>query len=179
MSREDVKCRHCPKSLGAHATRWRGHIFEPARAEAPQGETCAECDGDGIVPCPKCRPAAQPAPARDEAPQGEVQGLPAHLRDDAPFVRCSGCGRKTWTPSDRGSICGMPQPDGRTCTGRFPSAAQPETGGCEARVLDAYDVILSARNSLSAGTPAAIIMEFDRGLALLADAIAARRRSGT
>lgn len=63
----------------------------------------------------------------------------------------------------------------------FPSfpAAQPETGGCEARVLDAYDVILSARNSLSAGTPAAIIMEFDRGLALLADAIAARRRSGT
>ena len=42
----------------------------------------------------------------------------AHLRDDAPYVVCSGCGRKSWG-GDAGSRCGMPQPDGAPCEGVF------------------------------------------------------------
>jgi chromosome segregation ATPase len=43
--------------------------------------------------------------------------LPSHLRDDAPYLVCSGCGRKSWALQDR--ECGMPQPDGTRCLGVF------------------------------------------------------------
>ena len=52
-------------------------------------------------------------------PERPVHTFPAHLRDDAPSRRCSVCGRRTWSPSAFGSPCGMPQPAGDLCTGRF------------------------------------------------------------
>jgi hypothetical protein len=45
--------------------------------------------------------------------------LPEHLRDDAPYQVCSGCGRKTWSKSEFGQICSMPQPDNIICLGMF------------------------------------------------------------
>lgn len=42
----------------------------------------------------------------------------AHLREDAPYDVCSGCGRKSWAEVE-GSVCGMPQPDGSVCDGVF------------------------------------------------------------
>lgn len=44
---------------------------------------------------------------------------PAHLRDDAPSQRCSGCGRKTWAVGQFGMQCLMTQPDGSECSGAF------------------------------------------------------------
>lgn len=44
---------------------------------------------------------------------------PAHLRDDAPSQQCGRCGRYTWSPSEFGTECRMPQPDGYPCGGRF------------------------------------------------------------
>jgi hypothetical protein len=37
------------------------------------------------------------------------------------LARCSACGRKTWEPLEVGAVCGMPQPNGTSCTGRFAS----------------------------------------------------------
>lgn len=51
--------------------------------------------------------------------------LPAHLRDDAPYAVCSGCGRKSWGGSEAGSRCGMTQPDGSSCDGSL----RPEQEG--------------------------------------------------
>jgi len=36
-----------------------------------------------------------------------------------PLSSCSACGRKTWDPLEVGAVCGMPQPSGTSCTGRF------------------------------------------------------------
>jgi hypothetical protein len=43
----------------------------------------------------------------------------AHLRDDAPYVVCSACGRKSWGGDAAGSRCGMTQPSGASCDGVF------------------------------------------------------------
>lgn len=43
----------------------------------------------------------------------------AHLRDDAPYAVCSGCGRKSWAGKGAGATCGMPQPNGELCEGVF------------------------------------------------------------
>lgn len=48
--------------------------------------------------------------------------LPAHLRDDAPFLVCSRCGRKSWGGDSAGKPCGMSQPDGSLCRGTFTEA---------------------------------------------------------
>ena len=56
----------------------------------------------------------------DEATYREDQSSwPAHLRDDAPQARCSGCQRYTVAVSEFGQTCGMPQPNGSRCAGRF------------------------------------------------------------
>lgn len=54
-------------------------------------------------------------------PIADFLALPenAHLRDDAPFVVCSACGRKSWGGSPAGSTCGMTQPSGASCSGIF------------------------------------------------------------
>lgn len=44
---------------------------------------------------------------------------PVHLRDHSPHQRCGGCGRYTWAPDQFGQECGMPQPRGPRCAGRF------------------------------------------------------------
>ena len=44
---------------------------------------------------------------------------PAHLADISPVQSCDRCGRKTWTQTAFGSECGMPQPTGERCPGRF------------------------------------------------------------
>lgn len=46
-------------------------------------------------------------------------GPPEHLADIAPSRQCDRCGRKTWTRTAFGTECGMPQPDGERCAGRF------------------------------------------------------------
>lgn len=54
-------------------------------------------------------------------PIADFLALPenAHLRDDAPYVKCSACGRKSWGGNVAGSVCGMTQPNGTTCVGIF------------------------------------------------------------
>jgi hypothetical protein len=54
---------------------------------------------------------------------------PAHLRDDAPYLVCSKCGRYSWG-SEPGQLCDMPQPDGSKCPGRF---VEPEALLSEAK----------------------------------------------
>lgn len=39
-------------------------------------------------------------------------------RDEAYQV-CDKCGRKTWAQSEFGAVCGMTQPSGEKCAGRF------------------------------------------------------------
>jgi hypothetical protein len=48
---------------------------------------------------------------------GVMEALPAHLRDDAPNLKCDSCGRKSWDVAERGHFCNMPQPGGRVCSG--------------------------------------------------------------
>lgn len=43
------------------------------------------------------------------------------------YERCSECGRKTWSQSDLGTTCGMPQPNGERCKGIF-STPGPSCG---------------------------------------------------
>lgn len=51
-------------------------------------------------------------------PQNSLTGMPEHLKDDAPFLVCSKCQRKSW--SDRiNSYCRMPQMNGTVCDGVF------------------------------------------------------------
>jgi len=48
----------------------------------------------------------------------EGDDIPPHLRDDASYLVCSGCGRKSFG----GRLyekCGMSQPDGSKCKGMF------------------------------------------------------------
>lgn len=45
--------------------------------------------------------------------------LPPHLRDDAPYLVCSKCGRHSWDTEDVEHICRMLQPDDTRCDGRF------------------------------------------------------------
>lgn len=51
----------------------------------------------------------------------------AHLRDDAPSVVCSGCGRHSWGGSAAGTSCEMPQPDGSRCSGVFGLPVDPSS----------------------------------------------------
>lgn len=65
-----------------------------------------------------------PAELLTRAPQPMTltgQDLKAFMNQEH-LARCSACGRKTWAPADLGTVCGMPQPNGATCTGRFPLA---------------------------------------------------------
>lgn len=39
-----------------------------------------------------------------------------YLKDDASFLQCSACGRKSWG-GEVNSTCGMRQPNGLSCSG--------------------------------------------------------------
>jgi hypothetical protein len=59
-----------------------------------------------------------------EAQQGDVLNDDVHQRleelfNDDVYQRCSKCGRKTWARRQFNDVCGMTQPDGSKCTGRF------------------------------------------------------------
>jgi hypothetical protein len=43
--------------------------------------------------------------------------LPEYLKDDASFLQCSACGRKSWGGTEVNSVCGMPQPSSPPCSG--------------------------------------------------------------
>jgi hypothetical protein len=43
--------------------------------------------------------------------------LPEYLKDDASFLQCGECGRKSWGDTPVNSVCGMPQPSGQRCPG--------------------------------------------------------------
>lgn len=51
--------------------------------------------------------------------RGEITDAPAHLRDDADYIVCSDCGRKSYGGDKVGALCGMPSPSGAYCSGRF------------------------------------------------------------
>lgn len=54
-------------------------------------------------------------------------GLADYLREDAPYLQCDACQRKTWNSFARdGDACGMPQPSGAVCIGRFRRALASE-----------------------------------------------------
>ena len=42
-----------------------------------------------------------------------------HLYDDAPYLVCSVCGRKTWDLESESDVCQMPDPQGIRCQGTF------------------------------------------------------------
>lgn len=44
-------------------------------------------------------------------------GLPPHLRDDANYLQCSKCRRKSWGGECVNAKCGMPSPSGEICDG--------------------------------------------------------------
>ncbi len=49
-----------------------------------------------------------------------VAGLPSHLQvEGSPPFRCHRCGRGSWSASDEGKSCEMPQPSGEECDGVF------------------------------------------------------------
>ena len=59
-------------------------------------------------------------PSESTTPAGVDQSTwPAWLRDDAPYQKCSYCGRKTWTTEEFGRRCGMTLPGRRPCSGTF------------------------------------------------------------
>lgn len=41
---------------------------------------------------------------------------PIYLRDNASYLQCSKCRRKSWS-GEINSACNMPQPDGNKCDG--------------------------------------------------------------
>lgn len=45
--------------------------------------------------------------------------LPPHLKSDASYCVCDGCGRKSWSAAALFSSCGMTQPSGEKCRGHF------------------------------------------------------------
>lgn len=64
----------------------------------------------------------------------DLQPLPDYLREDAPVLRCSVCGRSSISFA-RGAPCDMPQPNGSICPGVFggPPIATTERGKTETR----------------------------------------------
>lgn len=69
---------------------------------------------------------------------------PEHLREAAPPVAvCDTCERKTWAPTDGGTVCAMPQPNGERCLGVFrapnPTPEQPPTDAAQA-VIDSPEI---------------------------------------
>jgi hypothetical protein len=56
--------------------------------------------------------------------------LPAHLRDDAQYKKCSVCGRKSWEDPFHEAICWVPQPNGTRCQGVL-RLGSPASGGAD------------------------------------------------
>lgn len=56
----------------------------------------------------------------------DQSGWPPHLRDDAPYLQCDVCQRKTWAPTAHGTRCEMPQPNGKPCHGHFLRAVEDD-----------------------------------------------------
>lgn len=142
MSREDIyrRCGTCSARLLDNAP------LVAARAEAPQGETCTECDGDGeidttevfangeaeelTIPCPKCQPAAQLETAHVATAETRVGARHAVPREDLERI-------------DAQVRAGIMPPGSLVAAGWITkngveSAAQPETGD-EARVREIVD----------------------------------------
>jgi hypothetical protein len=87
-------------------TDWCAHLARPLQEVRPE-DLCGKLAGEHLQQ------------QREEVADDPQAGWPAHLRDDAPSQQCSGCRRFTWSTSEFGQVCNMPQPDGRRCTGRF------------------------------------------------------------
>lgn len=47
---------------------------------------------------------------------------------EAPYQVCNRCGRKTWAGEEFFDVCGMSQPSGRKCAGRFERQAAIREG---------------------------------------------------
>lgn len=70
--------------------------------------------------------------------------MPYHLDlNNPPLSTCSVCGRSTWSASEAGQTCGMPQPSGVTCSGVFLPVE-----GATTRPSTADDVIAEVEDRL-------------------------------
>lgn len=74
------------------------------------GWWCNRCQTDHDV-------TACPRGAGSESPPTTGSALPEWLRDDASFLVCSKCGRKSYAATVINATCEMPQPSGRACDG--------------------------------------------------------------
>ncbi|HUX26538.1 MAG TPA: hypothetical protein VMV87_18200 [Burkholderiales bacterium] len=52
----------------------------------------------------------------DDTLRKDAKDLPAYLSDDASYLQCSKCGRKSWSEKVNAD-CRMPQPGGAKCSG--------------------------------------------------------------
>lgn len=68
---------------------------------------------------------ARPGSREDVEAQLGAKLVPPGSEGEAT-AQCSACGRKTWDPCEVGASCGMPQPNGTACAGRF-SSTHPGT----------------------------------------------------
>ena len=55
----------------------------------------------------------QPMPSTKKA----ANDIPLWLHEGASFLRCSKCGRKSWSETEVNAACKMPQPGGQVCDG--------------------------------------------------------------
>lgn len=82
---------------------------------------CSECGSVGLdwsmrgEPMPKEKLGTHELRCMDSPSTQTI--LPAHLRDDASFLQCSKCRRKSWGGDAVNSICGMIAPSGEKCEG--------------------------------------------------------------
>lgn len=60
-----------------------------------------------------------PKPLPEDAPEGWELIDKDHYLNAPPEAVCDRCGRHTWARYNLNEICGMPQPDGHICGGRF------------------------------------------------------------
>jgi hypothetical protein len=113
-----IVCKHCKQAPPDGVP-----VVQAPSIGCDHGERCIypRCLTEGA-----CRPAGVPEPERCQkhgvllcgwCTPGVEASLPPHLRDDAPNLKCTGCGRKSWDTAERGKFCNMPQPGNRVCSG--------------------------------------------------------------
>lgn len=116
----EVKCmRTTGWVLWDHGTRMSPHLREVSAKQlageyaGPDEWLILDVDGYVIV-----NSRDRVDDEDDEMVELKGDDILMHLRADAPSLRCSGCGRQTWS-GNKGVACGMTQPDGSACPGAF------------------------------------------------------------
>lgn len=114
MQHCDSTCSWCARDFFAWWKR---------RVKSQDAETGRSGAGSfNLAAATSVRPPRTPSRIGDPMPDDFLHTLPPHLRDDAPPQTCDKCGRRTYAHllESGPNQCGMPQPDGSVCDGRFP-----------------------------------------------------------